>query len=158
VIDTEGFRANVGMIVAGRQSKVLWAGRAGQDGWQFPQGGIRSDENPQQALYRELYEELGLKADQVRIVGATRDWLRYTLPRRLVRKNASPPCIGQKQIWYLLRLMCDEREVRLDASRVPEFDRWKWVSYWHPSREVVYFKRAVYRRALKELAPLFYGG
>ncbi len=71
-----------------------------------------------------------------------------------MRRRNSPKCIGQKQVWFLLRLMSSEAAVRLDASDTPEFDLWKWVNYWHPMREVIYFKRPVYRRALKELAPL----
>ena len=67
-------------------------------------------------------------------------------------------CIGQKQRWFLLRLLGDEDDVQVDASERPEFDHWKWVNYWHPAREVVFFKRGVYKRALKELAPLLYRG
>jgi len=154
VIDSDGFRPNVGIIVANASGEVLWARRVGQDAWQFPQGGIKAHESPEDALYRELGEELGLGPDHVEVVGCTRGWLRYTLPRRFVRRNARQVCIGQKQVWFLLRLLGDECDVRLDASGEPEFDYWKWVSYWRPAREVVYFKRQVYRRALKELAPM----
>jgi len=147
VIDADGYRQNVGMIVANAGGRVLWARRLGRDSWQFPQGGIERDETPEQALYRELHEELGLREDEVEIMGCTQEWLRYTLPQRYRRRNGRG-CIGQKQRWFLLRL---------DGCARPEFDHWKWVSYWHPAREVIYFKREVYRRALKELAPLLYG-
>ena len=108
----------------------------------------------EEALYRELCEEIGLFPADVEVVGATRGWLRYKLPKRYLRRRNSPTCIGQKQVWYLLRLVGSEAAVRLDASDAPEFDFWKWVDYWHPMREVIYFKRPVYRRALKELAPM----
>lgn len=154
VIDSDGFRPNVGIIVSNGSDKVLWARRVGQDSWQFPQGGIKSHEEPVDALYRELLEELGLERASVEVVGSTQGWLRYTLPRRYIRKNCQPVCIGQKQIWYLLRMVSNEDDVRLDRDDRPEFDAWRWVNYWYPPRRVIFFKRRVYWQALRELAPL----
>ncbi|WP_372760539.1 RNA pyrophosphohydrolase [Litorivivens sp.] len=155
MIDAEGFRPNVGMVLADGQGRVLWARRAGQDAWQFPQGGIQQGESPEQALFRELEEEIGLKPEHVRVLGATRGWLRYRLPQRLVRRNhKGPVCIGQKQKWFLLEFLGDESCVNLTRDPTkPEFDAWDWVSYWYPVNQVVAFKRDVYRRALKELCP-----
>jgi putative (di)nucleoside polyphosphate hydrolase len=154
VIDTDGFRPNVGMIVARADGRVLWAKRVGQDAWQFPQGGIRRGEAPEQALYRELEEELGLRPEHVEHLGVTRDWLRYRLPQHLIRRGRRPLCIGQKQKWFLLRMRADDAAVRFDTGQRPEFDAWRWVDYWLPMNEVVAFKQEVYRRALNELAPL----
>jgi putative (di)nucleoside polyphosphate hydrolase len=156
VIDPDGFRPNVGIILSNADGRLLWARRIGQDAWQFPQGGIRSDETPEEAMYRELDEEVGLGPGQVRMMGATRGWLRYRLPRRFIRRSSRPVCIGQKQVWFMLRLLCDDAEVCLDRTSSPEFDHWRWVEYWHPVNEVVAFKRSVYRKALKELAPLLF--
>lgn len=154
MIDSEGFRANVGIILTNDEGSVFWGRRIGQNAWQFPQGGIRHHETPEQALFRELAEEVGLLPEHVELVGSTTRWLRYHLPRRLIRRNRKPVCIGQKQLWFMLRLVGDESDVRLDASDRPEFDDWRWVDYWKPVREVVFFKRRVYQRALQELAPL----
>jgi putative (di)nucleoside polyphosphate hydrolase len=154
VIDSDGYRLNVGIMVCNRAGDLLWARRIGQDAWQFPQGGIRRCENPEQALYRELEEELGLKPQHVKVMGCTRGWLRYRLPRHLVRRGRKPLCIGQKQRWFLLELVGSEQSVRLDLCDRPEFDCWRWVSYWYPLQEVVAFKRRVYELALHELAPL----
>ena len=154
VIDSDGFRPNVGIIVTNARDQVLWARRVGQNSWQFPQGGIKTDEDPEVALYRELYEELGLSSECVDVVGCTQRWLRYTLPHRYIRKNCSPVCIGQKQIWYLLRMVAAEDCVCLDKDTKPEFDTWRWVNYWYPPRSVIFFKRRVYWQALRELAPL----
>lgn len=154
MIDLDGFRPNVGMILADEVGRVLWARRVGQNAWQFPQGGIKPHESPEEALFRELREELGLMPDHVDVVGCTRGWLRYRLPKRYVRKRCHPVCIGQKQVWFLLRFTACEDVVRLDLAGRPEFDEWRWVNYWHPAREVIFFKRSVYRRALKELEPL----
>ena len=79
--------------------------------------------------------------------------MRYRLPRHLRRKNSTQRFLGQKQRWFLLRLVADDDKVRMDRSAKPEFDDWRWVSYWYPVGQVVAFKRDVYRRALKELAP-----
>ena len=153
MIDSDGFRPNVGIILANQCGRVLWAKRIGQDAWQFPQGGINVDETPEQAMYRELYEEVGLQPEDVRVLACTRGWLRYRLPRRLMRKDSRPLCIGQKQKWFLLELISPDEQVKVDLSDSPEFDDWRWVSYWFPVGRVVAFKRDVYRRAMKELAP-----
>ena len=153
VIDTDGFRLNVGIILSNKEGKLFWARRIGQNAWQFPQGGIKQYETPEEALYRELMEEVGLCEYHVNVIGCTKEWLRYRLPKRLIRQDIAPICIGQKQLWYLLRLNCSEKNVRLNLSEKPEFDRWKWVTYWHPLKEVVSFKRKVYESALNELAP-----
>lgn len=154
VIDSDGYRPNVGIILCNQDGHLLWARRIGQNAWQFPQGGIRTDETPQEALFRELTEEIGLGKPDVEILAQTRGWLRYRLPDRYIRHNSRPVCIGQKQVWFLLRLIGDERAVCLNSCDEPEFDCWRWVNYWHPLGEVVAFKRKVYQKALHEFAPL----
>ena len=154
MIDRDGFRANVGIILSNAEGHLLWARRIGQNAWQFPQGGIQKDENPEQAMYRELHEEVGLTPGDVEIVGFTRGWLRYRLPRRYIRRHRLPLCIGQKQVWFMLRLVGPECHVCLDLNAKPEFEEWRWVDYWQPLKEVVPFKRRVYGCALRELAPL----
>lgn len=154
MIDSDGYRPNVGIILTNPNGQLLWARRIRQDAWQFPQGGIRASETPQEAMYRELEEEIGLLPKHVRVLGSTRGWLRYRLPERFIRRHQRPLCVGQKQVWFMLQLVGEERFVRLDLSEKPEFDNWRWVDYWHPLREVVAFKRSVYKKALKELAPL----
>ncbi|MDO6680785.1 MULTISPECIES: RNA pyrophosphohydrolase [unclassified Oceanobacter] len=153
MIDDQGYRPNVGIILCNDQGQVLWARRIGQDAWQFPQGGIKQGESPENALYRELTEEVGLTANDVQILGCTRGWLRYRLPKRMIRQGRQPVCVGQKQKWYLLKLTTEEARIDVAASPKPEFDGWDWVSYWFPLGEVVAFKRDVYRRAMTELAP-----
>ncbi len=155
-IDEHGFRANVGIILTDANGRVFWAGRAGRRGWQFPQGGIYQGEKPADAMYRELEEEIGLRPGDVELMGSTSGWLRYRLPSRFMRRHQTPVCVGQKQRWFLLRLTGKESSVCFDRTEAPEFDRWRWVNYWHPVREVIYFKRQVYRLALQELGPLVF--
>lgn len=154
VIDVDGFRPNVGIVLGNAHGQLLWAKRIGMPAWQFPQGGINPGETAEQAMERELQEELGLDPGQVEVLGATRDWLRYTLPPRYRRRGNVPLCIGQKQRWFALRLRAPESAVRFDRGDPPEFDRWRWVDYWYPLQEVVAFKRDVYQAALHELEPL----
>jgi putative (di)nucleoside polyphosphate hydrolase len=153
MIDTEGYRPNVGIILTNQQGQLLWAKRVNQDAWQFPQGGIQRDETPIAAMYRELEEEVGLLPEHVTVVACTRGWLSYRLPKRMIRHNSLPICIGQKQKWFLLALKSSDDRVNLSLSDKPEFDHWEWVSYWYPLSKVVNFKRKVYRQALRELRP-----
>ncbi len=154
VIDSEGYRANVGIIICNQADQLFWARRIGENAWQFPQGGIQGHETPEQALFRELNEEIGLQPEDVQIMGCTQSWLRYQIPKRFLRRHIKPVCIGQKQRWFLLRLVGEEDRVYLNNTETPEFDHWRWVNYGLPVNEVVSFKRHVYRQALDELAPL----
>ncbi len=156
MIDEDGFRPNVGIVLANNRGQVLWAKRIGQASWQFPQGGIAVGESPEQAMYRELKEEVGLSPSDVQILACTRGWLRYRLPQRLIRHESEPVCIGQKQKWFLLHMLSSDAAVNVNMQLKPEFDDWRWVSYWYPLGQVVSFKREVYRKAMKELAPRHY--
>jgi len=141
------------MVIGNGRGKLFWAKRVGQRAWQFPQGGIDPGESAEQALYRELYEEVGLEAGDVKIVQQTKKWLRYQIPERMQRKHSNPRCIGQKQRWFFLRLVGDQKKINFNATGNPEFDAWEWVNYWYPISAVVSFKQKVYRRALVEFAP-----
>jgi putative (di)nucleoside polyphosphate hydrolase len=151
LIDSEGFRLNVGIVLMNEERKLLWARRFGsQNAWQFPQGGIQENETPVDAMYRELQEELGLMPESVELVAESQRWLGYRLPKAFRRYHSKPLCIGQKQKWFLLRLIDAEEKIKLDHSDSPEFDCWRWVDYWYPESHIIQFKRAVYRSVLKE--------
>lgn len=153
MIDENGFRHNVGMVIANAQGQVFWGRRAGNPtAWQFPQGGINEGETEQDAMYRELGEELGLAPDDVQILDQTQEWLYYTLPVQYQRVAQKPLCIGQKQKWFLLRLISADDQIKLDYCDPPEFDQWRWVEYWYPVSEVVAFKQAVYQKVLEQFS------
>jgi len=152
MLDRDGFRPNVGIILLNQQNQVFWGKRIRTNSWQFPQGGIDRGETPEQAMYRELHEEVGLLPEHVSIVGRTRDWLRYEVPDRFVRREARGHYKGQKQIWFLLRLQAHDWALNLCATDHPEFDAWRWHDYWVPLDVVIEFKRSVYELALSELA------
>jgi len=159
MLDKEGYRPNVGIILANPRNEVFWGKRVSQHAWQFPQGGIKHGETPLAAMYRELEEEIGLRARHVRILGRTREWLRYEVPEQWLRRPREARgeplgrgiYRGQKQIWFLLRMTGRDCDVRLRASGHPEFDAWRWNDYWVPLESVIEFKREVYRQALIEL-------
>jgi putative (di)nucleoside polyphosphate hydrolase len=153
MIDRDGYRPNVGIVLCNRKNEVFWGKRVKEHSWQFPQGGIKHGETPEQAMYRELTEEIGLLRKHVRILGRTRDWLRYEVPEQWVRREWRGAYRGQKQIWYLLRLVGRDTDVSLRASDHPEFDAWRWSEFWVPMENVIDFKREVYKLALTELAP-----
>ncbi|MBB1086968.1 RNA pyrophosphohydrolase [Lysobacter sp. SG-8] len=157
MIDPDGYRPNVGIVLMHPDGRLFWARRVHRDGWQFPQGGMNSDETPREAMYRELREETGLLPEHVELLGETPGWLRYRLPPRAIRRHDRLVCIGQKQVWFLLRLVGGESALRLDLTDKPEFDHWRWVDYWYPAEHVVVFKRGVYARALMHLSQFTQG-
>ena len=151
MLDREGFRPNVGIILLNANNEVWWGKRVREHSWQFPQGGIKYGETPEQAMYRELEEEIGLRQEHVKIVGRTRDWLRYEVPDHFIKREIRGHYRGQKQIWFLLRMVARDTEVNLRLTDPPEFDAWRWHDYWVPLETVIDFKREVYRQALIEL-------
>ena len=157
MLDREGYRPNVGIVLLNGRNEVFWGKRVGQHSWQFPQGGIQHGESPEQAMYRELHEEVGLLPEHVQIIGRTRDWLRYDVPEEYLRRQHTTRVHqaayrGQKQIWFLLRLVGLDSDIQLRASEHPEFDAWRWVPFWIQLDAVIDFKREVYQMALSELA------
>ena len=152
MLDREGFRPNVGIILLNTRNQVFWGKRARTHSWQFPQGGIKHGESPEQAMFRELHEEIGLRREHVQIVGRTRDWLRYEVPEHFIRRESRGHYRGQKQIWFLLRQLGRDSDINLRATDHPEFDAWRWHDYWVPLEAVIEFKRGVYEMALTELA------
>jgi putative (di)nucleoside polyphosphate hydrolase len=155
MLDLDGFRPNVCIILMNKDKKVFWGKRCKEQSWQFPQGGIDENETPEQAMFRELYEETGLQKEHVEIVSMSRDWLRYEVPQQWIRKEWRNSYRGQKQIWYLLAFKGEDHDINLNATDIPEFDQWQWRDYWIRTREIIGFKRGVYQRALMELYPAF---
>ena len=156
MIDSEGYRANIGIVITNEKKQILLAKRYKQDAWQLPQGGIDKGETELEALYRELEEEVGLAPEHVSLLAKTPKWLRYELPKEHVRRKQKPTCIGQKQVWYLLKLVSRDTDISLNLHNKVEFDDWKWVDYWNPVDEVINFKKEVYEDMLKTLAPILF--
>lgn len=154
MIDNNSYRLNVGIIICNSNCQILLAKRYNQHSWQFPQGGINPKESPKEAMYRELFEEVGLNYTDVKILAYRKKWTYYKLPKYLVRWNLKPICIGQKQRWFLLKLTANENNINVKKNKTPEFDSWKWVNYKYPIKQVVFFKRKVYKKIIKEFLPI----
>jgi len=154
MIDSDGYRKNVGIILCNSQNKLLICKRFGEKSWQFPQGGLEENENTESAMFRELFEEIGLKKDDISILGITKSWLKYDLPKKYQRRTNNKLCIGQKQKWFLLRLHTDDSNINFLNSSRPEFDSWRWVTEEQPMKIVIDFKKEVYKKAMEELLPI----
>ena len=153
MIDKNGYRKNIGIILCNAKNELLICKRFKENSWQFPQGGFEKNESPTTAMYRELFEEVGLIKTDVIILGRTKKWLKYDLPKKYQRRTNDQLCIGQKQIWFLLRLISNDESINLATSKKPEFDDWEWSSHEKPLEIVISFKKEVYVKALSELLP-----
>ncbi len=159
MLDRDGFRLNVGMVIANAENKLLWCRRFGRaDAWQFPQGGVQANETLKETMYRELKEEIGLTANDVGYLSETKRWLKYYLPEHYRRYHIKPLCIGQKQKWFLLRFISCEENIHLNHTKDQEFDTWQWVDYWHPLEQVISFKKEVYQKVLEIFEPILFAG
>ena len=153
MLDEFGYRPNVGIILVNKNNQVFWGKRVREQAWQFPQGGIKRGEEPEQAMYRELFEETGLRPECVELIARTKDWLHYDVPDRWIRREWRGHYRGQKQIWFLLRMLGLDSDIQLKAgAERPEFDAWVWHDFFVPLGSVIEFKRDVYKLALNELA------
>jgi putative (di)nucleoside polyphosphate hydrolase len=154
MIDENGYRKNVGIILCNSKNELLICKRFRENSWQFPQGGFEESESAESAMYRELFEEIGLSKKDVEILGKTKNWLKYDLPKKYQRRTNNKLCVGQKQIWFLLKLITNESSINLSKSKKPEFDAWEWSSITKPLEIVINFKKNVYKSALEELLPI----
>ena len=154
MIDRDGYRKNIGIILCNSKNELLICKRIKENSWQFPQGGFEKNESSENAMFRELFEEIGLQKNDIAILGKTKKWLKYDLPKKYQRKTNNQLCVGQKQIWFLLRLISNDQSINLCTSKNPEFDAWDWVSEKKPLEIVISFKKNVYVKALDELLPI----
>ena len=154
-MNDKSYRKNVGLIVLDQNNLLLICRRKGKKTWQFPQGGIDADESPIKAAYRELYEEVGIKKNQVKIIQKSKCWYRYDLPEKYKPWPKSLKNFkGQTQKWYMLKANA-ELEINLLNEVPQEFVEYKWSSYWHALASVVPFKQDVYRNVLSEFLPAY---
>jgi len=144
-----GYRRGVGIMLLNHQNEVFVGQRADAQGdaWQMPQGGIDDDEQPREAAFRELKEEIG--TDKAQIIAESKTWLRYDLPPDL-RQRWNNRWRGQQQKWFVMRFQGVDADINV-ATEHPEFSAWKWVSIERLPDLIVSFKRQLYLDLLQEL-------
>ena len=144
------YRPCVGVMLANRDGHVFVGQRIDNPGpaWQMPQGGVDAGEAPRDAALRELWEETGVTADKVEIIGETSGWVPYDLPHDLVPKLWKGRFRGQEQKWFLMRFHGSDDQVRLDADDHQEFSEWRWSPAQEVIENIVPFKRHVYEQVI----------
>ena len=153
----KNYRKGVGMVIVNRKGQFFLGKRIGADAWQFPQGGIDEGETPEVALYRELYEETGLKKEKVEIIDISKKWLVYHIPHVFQRSNKKYD--GAMQKWFLLRFIGEDGDdINLNATEHAEFDSWKWSDRKTAIKSVIKFKKRVYESILQEFSNILEKG
>jgi putative (di)nucleoside polyphosphate hydrolase len=155
MIKEPGYRLNVGIIIINDKGNLLLCKRKNTNSWQFPQGGINKSETPLQAAKRELFEEVGIESNCVKLLSTTKKWFKYDIPKEkrknyFHRKNFK----GQKQKWFMFKLL-KNINIHFDNDPDGEFIDYKWVPYWYPLHTVIEFKKEVYRSVLVELRQVY---
>jgi putative (di)nucleoside polyphosphate hydrolase len=145
------YRPCVGIVLTDGQGRVFAGQRADMDtpAWQMPQGGVDEGEDPGQAAYRELLEEIGVAADHVEFRAETADWLTYDLPPEVVPTRWKGRYRGQAQKWFLLELTAPDTVIDLTYKDV-EFSDWRWMTGAELLSAIVGFKRPIYEAVLAE--------
>jgi putative (di)nucleoside polyphosphate hydrolase len=146
------YRPGVGLAIINSNNLLFIGERIDSPGsWQMPQGGIDENEQPEEAVLREMKEEIG--TDQATILAWSKEWLHYELPNALIPKLWNGKYRGQKQLWFLLRFIGNDSDINIHTEH-PEFSSWKWSDFDSVTDKIVPFKRKIYSKILAEFRPL----
>ena len=147
---SESYRLGVGIMLLNEKNKVFVGKRNDikSDAWQMPQGGIIKNEKLEDAAYRELYEETGIK--KVKIIFKSKKWFQYKIPIPLKKKLWKGRYLGQKQKWFVMKFYGNKKkDINLNVSKA-EFSDWKWVHLNKLVDLIVPFKKKMYQEIIKE--------
>lgn len=143
-------RIGVGIVLLNHENKIFVGKRIDSPKyyWQMPQGGVNENEDYLQAAKRELEEETGIKTTQV--IKELNEWLVYDLPKNLLGKIWKGKYRGQKQKWFIMRFIGDEKEINVKTKNA-EFKEWKWIAVDQLTNVAVDFKLQIYKKISEEL-------
>ena len=151
----DGYRRGVGIFLLNKK-KELWVGKRidfKNNYWQMPQGGIDKNETPEEAMARELGEEVGI-IKNYEILMEHEKWLSYKIPDSLKKVVWNGKYIGQIQKWFVCRFFGKDKEFNLETHK-PEFMEWKWIKPKEVLKFVVPFKKNLYENILKDFCNFY---
>ena len=151
--DPRPYRPCVGIMLLNRQNEVFVANRIDMPGkhWQMPEGGIDEGEEPTEAAFRELAEEIG--TNNAELLAECPEWFAYDLPHRLSQQAWQGRYRGQTQKWFALRFLGEDSDIDLETDH-PEFSDWRWVNVDELLTLIVPFKKDVYEQVIEVFRPL----
>ena len=143
-------RIGVGAIVLNEKNQVFVGKRKDNpvDKWQMPQGGVNRGEDLIEAMKRELHEETGIQ--NIKILNEIDGWFEYELPNYLLGKIWRGKFRGQKQKWFIVKFLGNDKEINLEIDK-PEFIEWQWLDIENLPNVIVDFKKKVYEQLLPKI-------
>ena len=149
------YRKCVGILIINKNNKILVGKRIDHPSgyWQMPQGGIDDNENPEEAVWREMMEEIG--TNKVDLYKTSNQWINYDIPQEtLDHLPWGKKYIGQTQKWFIFKFTGEEKDINVETEN-PEFSEWKWMNTSNLVNNAVPFKRIVYKTILDEFSDIF---
>jgi len=152
---TNKYRKCVGMMILNTHKEILVGRRLDHPSgyWQMPQGGIDDNENPKEAVWREMLEEIG--TNKAALIKISNQWINYDIPSETLKTLPwSDIYIGQTQKWFAFLFLGEDNDINVGTDN-PEFSEWKWTRMDSIIDSIVPFKRDVYAKILEEFKDIF---
>jgi putative (di)nucleoside polyphosphate hydrolase len=152
---TNKYRKCVGMMILNSNKEILVGRRLDHPSgyWQMPQGGIDDNENPKEAVWREMLEEIG--TNNAELIKISNQWINYDIPSETLKTLPwGDIYIGQTQKWFAFLFLGEDNEINVGTDN-PEFSEWKWTRMDSIVDSIVPFKRDVYAKILEEFKDIF---
>ena len=152
---TKQYRRCVGMMILNTKNEILVGRRLDHPSgyWQMPQGGIDKDEIPEEAVWREMMEEIG--TNKAKLLNTSSQWLNYDIPQNTLDTLPwGKIYVGQTQKWFVFRFTGQDSDINVGTEN-PEFDEWKWAKYESLIDNIVPFKREIYKKVIEEFKNIF---